>query len=304
MGVTIPAHAQFYEFSFPGTSSFDGWENMNAVNFQGFGSFPGTSAWPQAAAANAPGSGDAGLMKLSGAAFFASSSLYFGSLQQVSNALGATLRVSDATPVAGLRTVAFQIQIGEVMGYDFHLPSGVPVLKLNGSSEGLPASLAVVLNQYQNGTFESPDTGEEPIYVNTWAFEWHLPEGGPVTSLAIEFGGVTHAQIYAMRLDQSATPTGPLFVPELFVMGSQIGTPAFDGEKTSVAYTFRATPTALLNVEYRESLSSGAWISSGPHAAENDGNLNVTLTSDGDHRAAWSNRMFFRAGHPTSPRNP
>ena len=302
------ARAQFYEFSFPGNSSFDGWENMNSSTFIGFGGFPGGSAWPGPAGSNTAGSGDAGLYRLGGEVttnsvkggpFFATESLYFGSLSQVHNSVGGTLRVADDTPVAGLRTIVFQIQIGGADDYDFHLPSGVPSLKLNGSSEGMAPAATAVLNRYQNGTYFSPETEqEEPIFVNTWGFEWHLPEE-EVTSFAIDFSAVTHAQIYRMQLDQSSTVTSAVFLPEM-AMGER-GTPAFNGATTSVTNSFNATPGALLKVEYREDLSSGSWISAGLHAVENDGSLSVPVTAGGDRRAEWSRRMFFRAYHPASP---
>lgn len=295
------ARAQFYEFSFPGDSSFDGWENMNYGTFVGYGNFPGASSWPGPAGSNQEGSGDAGLLRLTGGAdtggpFFASEALYFGSNFLEPNRLGGTLRISDSTPVTGLRTIVFQIQIGEAVGYDFHLPSGVPLLKLNGGTIGVAPSSAVVLNRYQNGT--DPIFGE-PVFVNAWGFEWHLPESEDVTSFAIDFSAVAHAQIYRMQLDQSSTVTSAVFLPEM-AMGER-GTPAFNGATTSVTNSFNATPGALLQVEYREDLSSGSWISAGLHAVENDGSLSVPVTAGGDRRAEWSRRMFFRAYHPASP---
>lgn len=300
--------AQFYEFTFPGASSFDGWEELNSGTFVGYGSFPGGSAWPGPIGSNAADSEDAGLYRLAGETtasplkggpFLASESLYFGSFSQVPNTLGGTLRVADSTPVAGVRTIVFQIQIGGADGYDFHLPSGVPALRVNGGTNGVAPSSTAVLNRYQDGTFYSPETEqEEPVYVNTWGFEWHLPEG-EVTSFAIDFSAVTHAQIYRMQLDQSSTVTSGVFLPEM-AMGA-CGTPAFNGAATSMTNSFRATPGALLKVEYRESLTAGSWISAGLHSVANDGTLNVPFSQSGDHRAGWSRRMFFRAYHPTDP---
>lgn len=299
------ASAQFYEFSFPGASSRDGWQNMNFVNFPGYGGYPGSSAWTNSPAANLPGSGDAVLTRLAGGAdpggpFFASESLYFGSLVQITNRLGGTLRVSDPTPVAGVRTVVFQIQIGEAVGYDFHLPNGRPVLKINGSTNGIAPVATAVLNRYQNGTFPSPETEQdEPVYVNTWGFEWHVPASPAVTSLAIDFSAVAHAQIYQIRLDQSATVTSGVFLPEL-AMGAR-GTPSFNGSTTSVTHSFRATPGALLQVDYRDDLGSGTWTSAGLQIVDNEGNLSVNFSRSGDHLGSWSRRMFFRAYHPSDP---
>lgn len=297
------AGAQFYEFNFPGASSRDGWENMNAANFPGYGGFPGSSAWPNSPAANLPGSGDAVLTRLAGGAdggpFFAfESSLYFGSWLQISNQLGGTLRVADPTPVAGVRTVVFQIQIGEADGYDFHLPSGRPVLKVNGVTNGIAPAATAVLNRYQSGTFPGPN-GDEPVFVNTWGFEWQVPSSPAVTNLAIDFSAVTHAQIYQIRLDQSDTVTSGVFLPEM-VMGAR-GTPSYNGSTTSVTHSFRATPGALLQVDYREDLGSGTWMSAGLHNVDNEGNLSVNFSRSGDHLGSWSRRMFFRAYHPSDP---
>lgn len=299
------AHAQFYEFTFPGASSRDGWQSMNSVTFPGYGGFPGASGWTNSPAANLPGSGDAVLTRLAGGAdrggpFFAIDSLYFGSWVQLTNRLGGTLRVSDPTPVAGVRTVIFQIQIGEATGYDFHLPNGRPVLKVNGATNGTAPVAAVVLNRYQNGTYPSPETlQDEPVYVNTWGFEWSVPAAPAVTNIAIDFSAVAHGQIYQIRLDQSATVASGVFLPELAMETK--GTPTFDGTNTSVTHTFLATPGALLQVDYREDLGSGSWLSAGLQNVDNAGNLSVNFSRPDDHLASWSRRMFFRVYHPSNP---
>ena len=139
------ARAFFLNFQFPGVSSFDGWVDLNSDSFPGYGSYPGTSAWPGTIGSNQASSGDAVLARVAGGTtpggpFLASASIYFASFQQVPNALGGTLRVADPTPVAGAKTILFQIQIGEAIGYDFVSPSGRPVLKVNGSPTGLTQS--------------------------------------------------------------------------------------------------------------------------------------------------------------------
>jgi hypothetical protein len=305
LGAGASARSQFYEFTFPGASSVDGWDQLTIPRLSGYGGFPGSSSWPAPIVANVAGSGDASLSRLAGAPggggpFPAVESLYFGSLLQVTNALGGTLRVSDGTPVAGVRTVVFQIQIGEAVGYDFQLPSGRPMLKVNGATNGVTPAVSVVLNRYQSGSFFSPETlQEEPIYVNTWGFEWHLPAEPAVTSLAIDFSAVTHAQIYRMQLNQTATVASGVFLPEL-AMGAR-GTPFFDGSVTTVTNAFHATPGALLQVDYRGDLGGGPWIGAGLHSVDNEGQLTVSFTASGDRRAEWSRRMFFRAYHPSNP---
>ena len=192
-----------------GTKSYDGWEDLLGAFYPGYGGFPGASPWPEPIRANSAGSGNAELQRLNGGGgggpFPSGESIYFGSFQQNPNELGGTLRVRDTTPVAGVKTVVFQIQIGEAVGYDFHSPTGAPVLRVNGQPTSLASQTPVRLDRYQNGSYYSPVTQRnEPIYVNTWGFQWDVSNIGSVTSIQIDFSPVTHSQIYAMRLDQSS----------------------------------------------------------------------------------------------------
>lgn len=283
-----------------GSSVFDGWVNMYGASYPGIsGSFPGASVWTASAGSNQLGSGDADLNKLSGAAFFASDSLYLGSFTQVPNAIGATFQVRDQTPLAGVRTIVLQIQIGEAVGYDFYDPDGWPVLKWNGGNVSISPNFTTLLDRFEYGTFESPESGEEPLYVNTYAFEWHLGSNA-TTSVAIDFSAVTHAQIYAMRLDQStAVLTQSVFgysppsQPPALKMVS-VGTPSFDGTNTTVAHSFLGDASASYLVEYMEALESSSWTSAGTYSTGN-GTFSVTFSEAGDKRSAWSQKMFFRA---------
>lgn len=203
-----------------GNSSFDGWVNLNSANFSGYGSFPGSSAWPAPIGSNASSSGDAELSRVAGSPtgggpFLSSGSIYFGNFAQVPNALGGTLRVSDPTPLANLKTLIFQIQIGEVLGYDFFRPTGAPALKVNGGASALNPLFSGVLDRFQSGVFTSPATGvDEPVYVNTWGYQWDISSFGPVTSFTIDFSGVTHSQVYALQLDQSSALFPAALIPE------------------------------------------------------------------------------------------
>ena len=292
-------------FSGDGTNSFDGWVNMNSGSFPGYGGFPGSSTWPAPAEANASGSGDAELVRVSGATggggpFFAGDSLYFGSFVQVANALGGTLRISDPTPVAGVKTIALQIKIGEAVGYSFHTPEGYPVLKINGQTNAYTPAYASLINRYQNGTYDSPETGEEPVYVKTIGYQWNVPSIGPVNSIQIEFSAVTHAQIYEIRLDQTdVVQSRSVFIPG-FMQLAGIGTPQSDGTNTTVTHSFYGPPSSRIVVEYSESAGQSPWTASEP--VETDaGNFNVTFSAGGDRRAAWSRNMFFRAKYPAEP---
>ena len=203
-----------------GNSSFDGWNNLNNATFSGYGGFPGSSPWPAPIGSNAGGSADAILSRVAGSPtgggpFLSSSSIYFGNFAQVPNALGGTLRVSDPTPLGNLQTLIFQIQIGEVLGYDFFDPTGGPVLKINGGASSVNPVFAGVLDRFQNGVFTSPDTGlDEPVYINTWGYQWDVSPLGAISSFTIDFSGVTHSQIYELQLDQSSQVFSTALIPE------------------------------------------------------------------------------------------
>ena len=200
-----------------GSSGSDAWVNVNSSNFSGYGGFPGYSAWPAPIGSNGIGSGDADLIRVAGSPtgggpFLSSSSIYFGNYAQVPNAMGGTLRVSDLTPLANLKTLVFQIQIGEVTGYDLY---SAPSLKINGGSSIVNLLFSGILNRFQNGTYPSPATGlDEPVFVNTRAYQWDVSSLGTVTSFAIDFSGVTHSQIYGLQLDQSSSVFSSAVIPE------------------------------------------------------------------------------------------
>ena len=201
----------------PGNSGSDAWVNVNSVNFSGYGGFPGSSPWPAPIGSNGAGSGDAVLNRVAGSPtgggpFLSSGSIYFGNFAQIPNALGGTLRLTDSTPLADLKTVVFQIQIGEATGYDLY---SAPALKINGGSSIVDPLFSGIINRFQNGTFNSPATGaDEPVYVNTRGYQWDVSSLGAVTSFTIDFSGVTHSQIYGLQLDQSSSFFSTAVIPE------------------------------------------------------------------------------------------
>ncbi len=275
-----------------GTTSYDGWSNFSRYTYSGLVPFPGTSDWPRPLDSSAAGSGDAEITRLAiaddrtGGPYPAEDSLYFFSGSQVPNALGGTLRVADPSPLAGVKTVVLQIQIGEADGYDFVSPGGVPVLKVNGGAVGVASLTPVTIDRYLNGTFESPETGlDEPVYVNTWGFQWDVSGLGPINSIQIDFSAVTHAQIYAMRLDQSsATYTSSVFDADtdtrvIGLSGNMAFGQVIAGSTVTRALTIANTGNAPLNVSgitFPTGLS-GNW-SSGAIAAGSSQNVTVTFS--------------------------
>jgi hypothetical protein len=220
--LTVPSFSQIVDvnFSGSGTTSYSAWSNLTSFDYSGYGSFPGNQPWPAPITAT-DGSVNSTLNRIAGSPtgggpFLASESIYFGNFAQVPNTLGGTLRLSNSLGITNLRTLLFQIQIGEATGYDFFEPSGFPKLTLNGITYN--ATYTNLVNRYQNGVFPSPETGlDEPIYVNTWAYQFNLTNNG-FPSYHIDFSGVTHSQVYALRWDGTSVLQGQV-IPEPSTLG-------------------------------------------------------------------------------------
>ncbi|MBX3411598.1 MAG: PEP-CTERM sorting domain-containing protein [Pirellulales bacterium] len=191
----------------PGTTQYDGWASGSLTTGAnpGFPGFPGTGAWPSAIGSSAPGSGDATLMKVAngagGGPYPGGGSIYYGGFSGDSNVNGGTLSVADSTPVSGVKNVVFQIQIGEASTYDF-FNDILPTLNYNGGVQQLAATNNLLLEQFFNGTIDTP-TGPEDVFINTYLLQWDLTPVGSVTDFNIDWNGVQHVQVYALRLDQS-----------------------------------------------------------------------------------------------------
>jgi hypothetical protein len=309
-GAASSGWAQLTPVVFPsgGISSSDRWTNLTAANFTGYGFFPGNSAWPSPISSNQAGGGDAKLERLAGAPgktggpYPAGEGIYFGNMTQNANDPGGTLQVVDTTPVQGVRTIVFQIRIMEAMGHDFVSPSGIPQLYLNNELVGTSASYPRLLfNRVQDGSFFSPQTEQnEPLWINTLAFQWDLPASMSVSSFQIRFTGVTHCRIFEMSLDQSSLPLGTqlLDVPPQIQLLS-IGVPAFDGTTTTLTHTFLGPAQRVIDLEYSTDLAARwARLAATPTG---EGNFSVTFENPGDRRLEWSRRMFFRAQASRSP---
>jgi len=302
-GVALPsairADIMPINFANVGITGYDGWTNLPSANPPN----AGNSAWGPLES-NTTGSGSSIIKRVAGASngggpILGPTSIYFYSSQQVANALGGTISVLNSSPVRDVKTIIFQIEIGEALGHDFYSPSGAPILKLNGASSGAAPSFSPILvNQYQYGTFSSPLTGDEPVYVNTWAFQWNLAGATNVDSFAIEFSCVTHSQIYALQLDQtSVLQANQIFTtsfepPQIRLLAS--GTPQFDGANTTITHTFAAPAGKLLDIEFTQNLSVTNWLTN-TSVSTGSGTFDVTFQATGDQRIAWAQRMFFRA---------
>lgn len=191
-----------------GNTQHDAWDDITSVNYPGYGSFPGSGAWPAPIASNQPGSGDATIDKVAngsgGGPYPAGGGLYFGGFSSTPNTFGGTLGVRDNTVVSNLSNVVFQVEIGEAWTYDFYNDI-LPVLSFNGGSQQIAATTSAIVEQIDNGTVDMP-TGPETVYINTWLVQWDLSAyAGTITDFEITFSAVQHAQVYSLRLDQSDT---------------------------------------------------------------------------------------------------
>jgi hypothetical protein len=205
-----------------GNTQYDGWIGLTNANYPGYGNFPGSGNWPgtigsnrtAANTFNASEAGDATLAKAAngagGGPFVGSSSVYFGGFLTSPNNLGGQIAFADATPVANLKTVTFQLQIAEAIGYDLY-NRAFPVLSYNGGSQNLAGVFNQRIERFDNGTFQSP-IGPDTLWINTYFIQFDLSGVvDPITDFKVSVTGAMHAQVYGARLDQSdvftAVPT-------------------------------------------------------------------------------------------------
>lgn len=197
----------FVDPELSGTTQYDGWADLNATNFPGYGVYPGSAAWPTPIGSNQAGSGDGAFNKTYGNGYPPSSGNYvyvtqFGGGTFDPTVVVGSFAVGDLTPVDGVKNVLFQTLMGGalMMGGEYvEFGSGIhPVLNYNGGSQSL------VADYYQliwTGIVTSPQ-GDGDGFLR--GFQWDLSAAvDPITSFEINWSNANHAQIYGMQLDQS-----------------------------------------------------------------------------------------------------
>lgn len=226
-------HAQIIDVNFTGggATNYSGWSNLGASYSSYGGGFPGRQPWPAPIPATA-GSTTASLNRTAAVTnfgqvtgpyvtgnpitdtngvVFSTGSVYFGSFSGATNTFGGTVQVAQASPLGGLQTIVFQVQIGDAFGFDFFQPSGFPALTLDGISSQVPVSFINLVNRFENGV--DPQFGT-PVFINTWGYQWNLTNGQAPASYAIDMSGVAHSQIYALRVDETDVLQSSAVVPE------------------------------------------------------------------------------------------
>ncbi len=222
VGLLSTSSAAFINYNLPGTSDFDAWDDLSVSNPQvatvnaanggqgGAGAFPGFGnggdLWPEAidsvltqgttTTTDDDPTGDATFDKVSGNGYPAGSSIYGMPFPPAG-----TFTVADATPVADLEQVIFQIEVGS--GSAGWL-NGDPTLTVNTGSGATTVSL------FDSGTVSSvfdPNGPFGPVTVNTFAYQWDLSTiVGTITDFNVDYTlDGTSAQIYQMQMDQGNT---------------------------------------------------------------------------------------------------
>ncbi|MEM9166889.1 MAG: PEP-CTERM sorting domain-containing protein [Planctomycetota bacterium] len=208
-GTVSGAAAQsFIDPNLPGTTDFDGWDNLTVSNPQVANANPAfpdfltaANPWPEAIESvltqGTPGAldddatGNATFDKTSGFGYPASVSIYstpFGN---------GTYNVSDDDIIAGLETVVFQIRIGEGSAGTL---AGDPTLTINGTTtvplfEGGSTGIEIIPNPFGGGT----------IGVPTFGYQWDVSGLGPINSIDVDFDTAgTSTTIFALQLDQGS----------------------------------------------------------------------------------------------------
>jgi autotransporter-associated beta strand protein len=188
----------------------------------GGGMFPGMTMWDPYKSQFWTSATRGDLIKTAngtgGGPYPAGSSIYYGGASPVANTNGGSLAVKGHA-VPAVKTVTFQISIGEAYGYslwdadsDGLGPEDMPKLKLydeEGEHLGtISAAHAEVVKKAYSGSMEMPPGSglDEDIYINTFGLQWNL--GGiedAIGSFQVDWTGVQHAQLWSLRLDQTDT---------------------------------------------------------------------------------------------------
>ncbi len=203
------------------TSRSEGWEELTAIAYPDNDvTFPGTAAWPDPleslVGANA---GLSTILKTAngtgGGPYPASGSIYYGGMSSTINNDGGELSIATETTsvLSGVKTVVFQIDIGEAWTYDLY-NNVAPVLVYTSSTGSGTVALAYesLYKETPNGTVSMP-SGTENLNINSRAYQFSLDGLGTITSFRIKFRGVQHAQLYGVGLQQFNTAASGSLLP-------------------------------------------------------------------------------------------
>lgn len=205
----------------PTASSFsEGWQQLTKTAYSlTTYNFPGFGFWPDLVSQTGPNTGLNKIHKVSngpgGGPFPASASIYYGGTSAVVNTAGGELAIQNSVGgvLSGVKTIVFQIDIGEAWLYDFH-NGDAPELTYYTSTSGphtVSAAFASHYKEVYNGQVLM-DGVMEDLNINSYAYQFNV--SGAVTSFSINFEGVQHAQFYGAGLQQFNETTAVSLLPE------------------------------------------------------------------------------------------
>lgn len=199
IAATATAHAAI-SVSLSGNSEQAAWAGLNAANYPGAGGtssyFNPTAAWPGPIAGNGGSTSSALFSKVSGGGYFATNSVYDAGVAGMYS-------LADASPLAGLGTLVFQIDAGTNVGV-------APVLNYNGGTQALAADyFTSVAGNY----ISSGPSGSTPS--TNYAWQWDLSGiAGEITSYEIVWGSTAGNHLNHFELNVTAGENFVQVIPE------------------------------------------------------------------------------------------
>lgn len=227
----------FIDPNFAGTTDFDAWDDLSRDNPQVFAAnndgdanndypdfFTSTDLWPApiesvltqgtTSTGDDDPTGDAGFDKVSGRGYPAGESIYNSFDPGV-------FKVFDNTPVNGLETVLFQIEIAPgVEGFldpnvenvsGFFVDGGEAVLNYNGGSQELSPVIDFAFDT--GNQFPNPDAGPPFVESRIFGFQWDLSGLGSITEYEVVWSTLQFSTNYQMQLDSSDTYSPSAAIP-------------------------------------------------------------------------------------------
>jgi hypothetical protein len=185
-------YGDFVAPALSGSTSTDGWFNLNSTNYSGYGSFPGLTNWPAPIAANQSGSGDATFDKVDGTSGYLASATTNAIYSPDETNLG-TFSVLDATALGSVSNILLQV------GSTGNLGGTALTLNYNGGTQNLAPGYAMLISSNAVSTPFGPAT----YYV--WGYQWDVTGLGVTSFDATWTVAAAHDLTYGARLDQSST---------------------------------------------------------------------------------------------------
>lgn len=178
-----------------GTTDSSSWSDLTFMNYpaypdfadQGQGDFD--DLWPAPISPTAGTTADIGFNKVSGGGYPASSAIY-------KHTVPGTFIVTDASPLADLETVTFQLDMAPGNGFFI----ATPTLNYNGGTQGLLPDF----NEQGAGNFTA-SFGPDTFPTSLFGYQWDLTSLGTISDFEIVWTAADFSSTYELQLDSSDT---------------------------------------------------------------------------------------------------